>query len=828
MIHRFMSKHKAVRCVGIGALCAALLAANVPVYAVGDGVTPTYDEAYYATTDYYGNLSEGGVVKSYATNGASQLRDYGDYDEVINLTDGTQAQSADGSTVFDFSDGSAPDHFYFEGKTAKPFEALPWTLSVHYTLNGVPTKAEDLAGKTGVVEIVTDAIPNDAASDYAKHNYTLEAMAIFNQDDILSLEAPGAQVQMIGNLRVVLFLGFPGEEGHYTIRVGSNDFSFSGMTFLMVPATLSQLQEISKLGERKDELEENYNKLSDSLDTLLDSLNDMSGSLYATANGLDQLDTARETISSSKSDLYAKGDLVLGDLDVLNQSLSTLPGHLDQASQVIDDTTKALDSLNDSARDVQDELEKLQDEVDDLNKVLKRIAAAGKASADDLEKLGDEADRIRTQLDDLLPTLAELKLGVGAEEVTIQGKTLSELNAALEQAQALNRVYQSVGQGSSLSFDQFSVAALMVQASQNGQSLSADQALAQVAQMKELVAGVDEKVAAMEQAGASEEQALAVILPALEAQQPGAAASYYKAKQLQCAYAAVTGGAGSMDSDAFLVAMLYMNKVTGASTTLDTAAMADAKQDASSLAKLRTSMQGMTASAQELCRLLGTQDGLSGDLSSLLRLTAGTLEKTDDLADRSKALLDSLDDALDALDSLHSVMKNNSDELKQTLSDSKSTVEGLSTLLTDTHQFLGTFEDVLKTAGSQADAGTKQTLEGLSATLRAAANSLSKTNNVKSAKDGISSIIEDTWNEYTGDVNNLLLMDANADAESLTDTRNPAPQSIQVLIRTQEIETSAGTSSAEETEQTVSTTFGQRVVNLFKSIGAALFGIFRH
>ena len=72
-------------------------------------------------------------------------------------------------------------------------------------------------------------------------------MALFNQDDILSLEAPGAQVQLIGNLRAVLFLAFPGEEGHFTIRVGAEDFSFSGMTFLMVPATLSQLEEISKL-----------------------------------------------------------------------------------------------------------------------------------------------------------------------------------------------------------------------------------------------------------------------------------------------------------------------------------------------------------------------------------------------------------------------------------------------------------------------------------------------------------------------------------------------------------------------------------------------------
>ena len=120
----------------------------------GDGVLPTYDEAYYATLDYYGGLMEGSVVKSYALNGASSLTDYGAYDEVVNLTDGTPAVIGTGTTAFRFD--QAPSHFYFEGKTARPFQELPWTISLRYALNGVPVRAEELAGKTGVVEIFLD------------------------------------------------------------------------------------------------------------------------------------------------------------------------------------------------------------------------------------------------------------------------------------------------------------------------------------------------------------------------------------------------------------------------------------------------------------------------------------------------------------------------------------------------------------------------------------------------------------------------------------------------------------------------------------------------
>ena len=129
-------------------LCALVLATCIlPCAAaepIGDGVVPLYDEAYYAMTDYYGNLTDGSVVKSYITNGVTTITDYGQYDQVNNLTDGTAPTTQDGKTVFQFTD--APSHFYFEGKTTKPFEQLPWTLSVHYTLNGLPVKAEELAG----------------------------------------------------------------------------------------------------------------------------------------------------------------------------------------------------------------------------------------------------------------------------------------------------------------------------------------------------------------------------------------------------------------------------------------------------------------------------------------------------------------------------------------------------------------------------------------------------------------------------------------------------------------------------------------------------------
>ena len=813
-------KTRALRRVLPCLLAGTLLLSSVPALAVDDGVEPTYDEAYYALTDYYGNLTEGSVVKSYTVNGAASLTDYGDYDEIVNLTDDRVPTSAAGGNVFSF-DGDAPEHFYFEGKTAQPFEDLPWTLSVHYTLNGVAAKAEDLAGKTGVVEIQIDAVPNENASEYAKRNYTLEAMAIFNQDDILSLEAPGAQVQLIGNLRAVLFLGLPGEECHYTIRVGSNAFTFGGMTFLMVPATLSQLQEIATLSQRKDDLEENYEKLSQGLDALLDSLGGISSGLYSAANGLDQLNAARETLSQNSGTLSWQADAVLGDLDALNGSLSTLPGHLDQGKKLLSDTEKDVKALNAALTEAREELESIQKEMKSLKADLTRISAASSASASDLEALGRKADALREHLDKLSAILRAIELRLRGEGVDVDGMTLPQLQDALEQARMLDRVFRAVGSGEDLDFQEFAVAILMVQAAQKGEELTAEDAATQAQALSDARDAVNalilQVMAQYEKDGVTltEDEAAAIALQQLEAKQPGITKTYETARELDRIYTSLAGD-GFLSEKQFFAAVLY----------LQTKDMAKALAQSEILWKLLTGADNLVNNAQELCDLLGYEKGLSGDVAALLRGVSSAIDDLERITVQTKDLRESLTDVLDSVDTIRDRAEKEVPKLQSALTDLKSVTVSLNTTLSDSTAFLGSFRSVLKSAGKQADSGAKETLDGLAAALRSTAGSLSKTGQVKDAKDNISGLIEDTWNEFTGENNNLLLMDATAEAESLTDSRNGAPQSVQVLIRTQEIKETEAERPDEEQPETESLTLWQRIGKLFQHIGSAITGIF--
>lgn len=960
--------------VGSCALSALMVLGSIPAAAIGDGVTATYDEAYYAMTDYYGNLTDGSVVKSYRTNGIATLTDYGEYDEVINLTDGTVPARNGGMTTFRLDEKALPGTFYFEGKTTKPFQQLPWTISMSYTLNGVPTKAEDLAGQAGVVEIRLDIVPNERASEYARNNYTLEAMAIFNQDDILSLEAPGAQVQLIGNLRAVLFLGLPGEECHYTIRVGSEDFAFGGMTFLMVPATLSQLEEIAKLSERKDDLEDNYNKLSGSIDSLLDAMTAMTGSLNASANGLDQLNKAWGIFSNGKDVIYSGTDALRDDLSNLADVLEPVEGQIEALSKTISDSKSTLRSMTNTVsdlkgdlKDVESALRDLEDGTGDARKVfsalgslresLKKLQKAlGGTVKDTSGKLDETIDKnqnvgsttvnqvkeahsayVEKDRKTFYQDLLELKGTDTAEaaatvrKIMATRQELSNLKTTLAQVEATRQQLQE----------------RLEQTQQKDPELNSPEAKrlqAGIAECDENIAkikaGIQQYEAGLEASGANRLETAYQAKAQMTFQQfcqqvlGQSAATAKQMNDLWLVYASgkveggdtpdqggtlsgellhndpedssekntssgdsapsgdhsdgssekTPGGSGSESTDAGSgtgdqvssgaqnppdssntdengsentgsgenngenngggsqkdstdapnppdpenpgtetepdAPLPPSESVGGAVVDLISggldSAMAEIAKLQKSLAGVMNRLKDPTSQViSDLSALCGRIENLSSLLNSAEDLSAAIRHSSADLRD----ILDDVEDLQDILDDYEPVLQ---DTLKTVSSLSTSAIK----TIRDTQGLISDTETLMKSTGATLDDGTKQTLEGLAAVLRSTAKTMGTAGQIKDAKTSICDIIEDTWDEYTGDVNNLLLMDATAEAVSLTDSRNPSPESIQILIRTQEITMPDEDETEAEAAAEVQTTFWGRVAQMFKDFWAAITGLF--
>ena len=203
------------------------------------------------------------------------------------------------------------------------------------------------------------------------------------------------------------------------------------------------------------------------------------------------------------------------------------------------------------------------------------------------------------------------------------------------------------------------------------------------------------------------------------------------------------------------------------------------------------------------------------------------LDDADDLAAVLRRSSQKLQNILDLADTL----RNTLNDYEPRLQESLTTVSDLSTAAAKTTRDLETLvsntETLLKNTGADLDPGTRQTLEGLASTLRRTADVMATSRDIQSSKNAMTDIIEDLWNDHTGDVDRLLMMDATAEAESLTDARNGTPQSVQVLIRSQEIQIPDGDEETETVKQAESTTFWGRVAQMFRDFWNAVTGIFR-
>ena len=144
-------------------------------------------------------------------------------------------------------------------------------------------------------------------------------------------------------------------------------------------------------------------------------------------------------------------------------------------------------------------------------------------------------------------------------------------------------------------------------------------------------------------------------------------------------------------------------------------------------------------------------------------------------------------------------------------------------LLDDLNAFTKTFENLMKAADPDLDQGAEKSLTGLSGSLRQMASGLGATDSVRQANSDIQSLIEDTWNEYTGEKNNMLNMDSQAEMVSLTSQENQSPNSVQLVLRTQEIKVDEDQEAAEASQQQ-KTTFWQRVARMFRDFAAIFTG----
>ncbi|MDW2800536.1 hypothetical protein RZO55_23500 [Clostridium boliviensis] len=753
-----MNKHKRIFHIGL-AVVFSMQSVLVPL---ASEVQPPYDETLYVTMDPYGEIKESSIVKVYRMNGSEPLTDYGTYDKVINLTDHSQPViGEDGSVTFHPEEGE--NRFYFEGQTKTEKKELPWNITVSYRLNGVEKKADELAGEKGLIEVNVDLVPNKGVSDYYKNNMTLMGSAVVDMDKNLSLEAEGAQVQTVGNLSTVAFFALPGEEGHYSIRIGTDDFKFTGIVFAMVPLTVSQLDKVKDLREAKETMEDSADEISASLDVVLNTMEQMKKSIDTTSDGIRGLDKTRQIVADSKGKVYQNADDALTALDGLSQTLRPFYNHTENAKNALNELRNQTNHLTEILSDLSPDLKDLQEGVRELRDELEELQRLANSP-----ETGLKAQMFFKQLDKTQEHLNTL---------TQQQRTLAEELASL--AQMLPQL-----------------TALTGSLSASAQGLSSED-------LEELLEDVSEE-------GLADEAEISSYLfneRGYSVTEISALTSYLTSA-LETENLASPSSASSADSSA-----------------ASQAAIKAAAPLAKILPQLADSGAVLTS---DMTNFLGLAKVLLGDLYAEKNHINGAADGVIKGADSIGQLCDTADDLIGNAEELNGILHRHHDEMLNTLTDMGKMTDSASRGIDSMNVFLRSLEDQMKTVGNSLNGSTQKTLNGLADTLNVAGNGLNQTEVLRNAKDTIKKTIDDKWDEYTTEDTTLLNIDLEAKPVSMTSAKNPAPKSIQIILRTGEIKQDEENSdlAVDEDFHPDGSVF-HRIGNIFKSIFHFFTSIFK-
>lgn len=298
-------KYKYIKPVTAAAMSVLLIASQTAPAFAADAPSEK-EEVIYVMTDASGAVTDLEAVNIFS---GGSITDYGDYSEVkpLNTTDEIE-QSGDKITF-----SSDAEKVYYQG-TLKDKD-IPWNISIRYFLDGTEYSAEDIAGKSGALEIRLSISKNESCKGDFYENYALQAALTLDTDRCNNIEADGATVANVGSNKQLSYTILPGKGIDTVIRADVTDFEMDAVTINGVRLNLNVDIDDSELMDKVDEivsaigdLDDGASELNDGSETLsdaTDTLNDKVGELN---NGVGKLTDGAGDLSTGLASITAKND----------------------------------------------------------------------------------------------------------------------------------------------------------------------------------------------------------------------------------------------------------------------------------------------------------------------------------------------------------------------------------------------------------------------------------------------------------------------------------------------------------------------------------------
>ena len=763
---------------------AMVLAVAVPAGA-GAGSPPVWgaektvktDETMYVNLDCYGQASAVNVVKGCSLNGIYSFTDYGNYLGVENMSS-MDAPVIQGDQVQWNLSGDQTGRFYYKCAMDPASVELPWTFDVSYKRNGVPVNADELAGASGLVEIHIQAQPNERARIYYRDNMLLTVAVPVDMSECYSVEAEGSQTQSIGDTTAVVFTALPGEEGDYKIRIGTDSFETTGVVFAMFPGTAEDLEHIKDLKEAKDTWQDAGDTLYDSLEQMAKSVEDMRDGVQMAQSGTAAAERARQTWSGAKDGILSGNDQAIASLSALSAQVEAMVPHLETAKETAE-------VIHSSMNDVVTTLGEMQEPLRKLHTRLRGIKSGASSAAENLPELEREMEALLA-LDARLQANEQLILsGVSGLQTA-----LADLEADYEEERKEERLESripSAGGSNSRSESEAETIPDTDSQTENGDAESKD------TEAEDTEAGDSAGGESSAEAGDSANSGTAADAEESGAPEDGGGAEGSDAPEAGADPADSQTPADNVSSDA---SSSQQGDSLSSSATLSRAQEArylsepKAHRIRKEVPMVTAPEDGSSYSMAEVAELLQQKmealEAVAGRSRSLARSMSNLLDDTADAAEYSQDLVDNLDFLIEDLTALNDSLDMYYPDMQEALDDSARLAEGTAQALNSGVSLMTILQNTLRDSSEDMDQAARDSLAAGMELLDKSLGILDSTEAMRRAGRIMKDVADQELNKFDTE-NRFLFMDPSAPKESFTSDKNPEPNTIQIVLRTDEI-----------------------------------------
>lgn len=287
-------------------------------------------EVVYTNLNLNGSVKETYVVNIFNLEEEGSILDYGPYTEVRNMNT-EDALTQDGDAV---RAEAGKGKLYYEGSL--PDSELPWTFSLTAKLDGEACSLEELAGKSGHLNLKLQIKQNPNGNALFFDNYALQASLVLDSNKIQNLEAEDATIANVSANKQLTYTILPGKEKDIEISVDVIDFEMQAISISGLPLSMDIEVDDEELKDRIKDLQDAVVELDDGALDLQDGVKELK-------------DGVEDDLQSGVNDLKDGADSVKSGVDSvkngIDQVVAGLNALCDKSAELIAGSENVKDAL---------------------------------------------------------------------------------------------------------------------------------------------------------------------------------------------------------------------------------------------------------------------------------------------------------------------------------------------------------------------------------------------------------------------------------------------------------------------------------------------------